>query len=300
VSVGAEASGVGYVAPRLLQAQPAPPARRQVWSGTRLTGTTLLGFWIALALGLALYVWLHWNPDLIARYGLELLAGLGVTLQLVAGAIVLGAALAMPVAFARLSRNPILNGIAFAYVYFFRGTPLLAQVFLIYYGAGQFRGALEAVGLWSFLREAYTCALITFALNTAAYQAEIYRGAIAAVPRGQWEAAEALGLRRRFTFLHVAAPQALITALRPLGNEIVFMIKGSAVASVITVYDLMGETRLAFSRTFDFQVYLWAALLYLAIVEALRRVWDAIEARLTRHLRRDRIEKPGPQAAAAV
>ena len=287
MSLQADTHGVGYVAPRLIAPQPAPPARRQVWSGTRLTGTTLVGFWALLGLGFVAYLALNWNRELVSRYGWELLSGLGITLQLVGAAILIGALLALPVTFARLSRNPLLAGPAFAYVYFFRGTPLLAQIFLVYYGAGQFRGALEAVGLWSFLREAYNCALLTFALNTAAYQAEIYRGAIAAVPKGQWEAADALGLRRRFTFLHIVAPQALITALRPLGNEIVFMIKGSAVASVITVYDLMGETRLAFSRTFDFQVYVWAAILYLAIVELLRRVWDAIEARLTRHLRRD-------------
>ena len=79
-------------------------------------------------------------------------------------------------------------------------------------------------------------------------------------------------------------PQAAITALRPLGNEIIFMIKGSAIASIITVYDLMGETRLAYSRTYNFEIYLWAAALYLVIVEVLRRGWDLLEARLTRHL----------------
>ena len=78
----------------------------------------------------------------------------------------------------------------------------------------------------------------------------------------------------------------MIVALRPYGNEIILMIKGSAIASIITVFDLMGETRLAFSRTYDFQVYLWAAVLYLSMVEILRRVWDRIEARLTRHMKR--------------
>jgi len=159
-------------------------------------------------------------------------------------------------------------------------------VFLIYYGAGQFRPFLEDIGLWWFFREAIYCAIFTFTLNTSAYQAEIYRGAIQSVPKGQREGAQALGISKAVTFYKVIMPQALIIALRPLGNEIVLMLKGSAIASVITVFDLMGETRLAFSRSFDFQVYIWAALMYLAMVEILRRAWDLLEARLTRHLER--------------
>jgi len=121
-------------------------------------------------------------------------------------------------------------------------------------------------------------------LNTAAYQAEIYKTAIESIPRGQWEAAQTLGLHRLTTFRKIILPQAMITALRPLGNEIILMVKGSAVASIVTVFDLMGATKLAFSRTYDFNVYLWAAIIYLMIVETLRRVWGLLETRLTRHL----------------
>ena len=184
-------------------------------------------------------------PDLLQRYGLKLLDGLGVTLELVAISIICGAILAIPIAMARLSKNRIISGIAFGYVYFFRGTPLLAQLFLIYYGAGQFVGPLKAIGLWGFFRDAFNCAAFAFTINTAAYQAEIYRGAIRSVPRGQWEAARSLGLHTGATLLKVVFPQAAIIALRPLGNEIILMIKGSAVASIVTVFDLMGETKLA-------------------------------------------------------
>ncbi len=222
--------------------------------------------------------------DLIQRHGPQLLQGLLVTLELVSIAIVLGALLAIPVTAARLSRNRILGGAAFAYVYFFRGTPLLAQIFLIYYGAGQFRPALDAVGLWGFFREAFNCAVFSFALNTAAYQAEIYRGAIRSVPAGQWEAARALGMGRLALLWKVVVPQAAIVALRPLGNEIILMIKGSAVASIVTVFELMGETRLAFSRSYNMAVYLQAAVLYLIIVETIRRLWNRLDARLTRHM----------------
>jgi polar amino acid transport system permease protein len=234
-------------------------------------------------------------PSLLERYGGKLLEGLLVTLEIVSVSIVLGALLAVPIAAARMSKNRVVSGIAFGYVYFFRGTPLLAQLFLIYYGAGQFRHAFEAVGLWWFFRDAFNCAIFAFALNTAAYQAEIFRGAIRSVPRGQWEAARALGLHRVPLLWKVVFPQAAVVALRPLGNEIILMIKASAVASIVTVLDLMGETRRAFSRSYDMMIYIYAAVLYLLLVEAIRRLWNRLEARLTRHLRREaRTAAPKP------
>ncbi len=225
------------------------------------------------------------NFEVLQEYGPRMLAGLVVTLELVAISIVCGALLAVPIALGRMSRNKLVSRIAFAYVYAVRGTPLLAQTFLVYYGAGQFRPELQAVGLWWLFKDAFFCCVLTFTLNTAAYQAEIYRGAILAVPRGQSEAAMSLGLTPRAIFRMVVAPQAMLLALRPLGNEIILMIKGSSFAAIVTVFDLMGVTRLAYSRTFDFQVYLWAAVLYLVMVEIIRRVWDHLEHRLTRHIR---------------
>jgi len=224
------------------------------------------------------------NPELLARYLPRMLEGLLVTVELVAISIVLGAILSLPVALARLSPNWILRSISFAYVYFFRGTPLLAQTYLVYYGSGQFRYFFEAIGLWGLFREAFFCCVLTFTLNTAAYQAEILRGAMRAVSLGQREAAMALGLRPHQVLFKVVLPQAFILALRPLGNEIILMVKSSAIAAVVTVFDLMGATRLAYARSFDIGFYLWAALFYLAIVETLRRIWDRLEKRMTRHL----------------
>jgi polar amino acid transport system permease protein len=235
-------------------------------------------------------------PDLLRNHGMQLVDGFGVTLELVAISIVIGALLAIPLTAARLSQNRIIGALAYSYVYFFRGTPLLAQLFLIYYGAGQFAGALKAVGLWHFFRDAFNCAALAFAVNTAAYQAEIYRGAIRSVPQGQWEAADTLGLHRTVTLWKIVLPQAAIVALRPLGNEIILMVKASAVASIVTVYDLMGETKLAFSRSYDLTIYLYAAVLYLILVEAIRRIWNIFDARLTRHLQRE--SRPAPTKAA--
>ncbi len=263
-----------------------PPATPKPWTAERITGHVLIAVWLALGVSMAAYLVNAWNPDFFEKYAPYYLSGLLVTVQLVALSIVLGALLSIPIAYARMSKNKVLNAFAYAYVYFFRGTPLLAQTFLIYYGLGSFRPQLEAVGLWTFFREAWYCAVFAFSLNTAAYQAEILRGAIQSVPKGQWEGAESLGLHKYQILRKIVLPQALIVALRPYGNEIILMIKGSAIVAIITVYDLMGETRRAYARTFDFQTYLWAALIYLSMVETLRHGIEWIERRITKHLKR--------------
>jgi polar amino acid transport system permease protein len=273
----------------------APPAPPRPWTTARITGHLLLGLWAAAGIALVVHLIVGYDAAFYERYTPKFIDGTIVTLKIVSLSLVIGAAISLPLAFGRLSSNPLASAPAFAYVYFFRGTPLIAQTFLVYYGAGTFRAELEAIGLWWFFRDAFFCVIFTFALNTSAYQAEILSGAIRNVPRGQVEAATALGLRKWVIFFKVVLPQALIVALRPYGNEIVLMIKGSAVASIVTVFDLMGETRRAYSRSFDFETYIWAAIIYLVMVEVLRRVWDLLEARLTRHLKRDGgAKKPQP------
>ncbi|MEC5291672.1 ABC transporter permease [Aurantimonas sp. C2-6-R+9] len=249
-------------------------------------GIVALGVWIAVAAGLVAYIASVWNPSLFTRFGPSYLSGLWITVSLVLISFVCGAIVSLPVALGRMATNPVARTLAFVFVYFFRGTPLIAQIFLVYYGFGQFRGAFEAVGLWWFFREAWYCAPFALSLNTAAYQAEILRGGIESVPKGQLEGARSLGLHRLVIFWKIVMPQAMIVALRPYANEIILMIKASAIVAIITVYDLFGETRQAYSRTFDFQTYVWAALLYLSIVEALRHATNFVERRLTRHLKR--------------
>lgn len=224
------------------------------------------------------------NPELLERYGPRFLDGLLVTAKLVAISFTLGAVLGLLLALARMSRSRILQRLSASYIYFFRGSPLLAQLFLLYYGLGSLKAFWQDVGLWWFFRDAWYCTLLAFTLNTAAYQAEIFRGSLLAVAPGQYEAADALGLKRSTTFFKVILPQSLVVAIGPLGNELILMIKASAIASLVTIYDLMGVTKLAFSRSFDFQIYLWAAVLYLLIVEIVRRSLKLIEARLGRHL----------------
>ena len=262
---------------------PVPPAR---YTASRFFGNLFMGVWLALGVGIFMMITGGWDVEKFTRYGPNYLSGLGVTLMLVTASVLLGGLLSLPLAFARMSKNPVFAWFSYAYVYFFRGTPLLTQLFLVYYGLGSFSAELREIGLWWFFRDAWNCALLTFTLNTAAYQAEILRGAIQSVSRGQHEGAAALGIPPRIAFFKIILPQAMIVALRPYGNEIILMIKGSAIVAIVTVFDLMGETRRAFSRTFDYQAYLWAALMYLVIVELLRNLWAWLEARLTRHLKR--------------
>jgi polar amino acid transport system permease protein len=274
------------VAQSLIAPQAPPPAPPRRFTAARMAGIVFMAMWLALFVGLVDMVVTNFDVAKFDKYGVRMLQGLLVTLQLVSTSIVLGAILSVPLAFARMSQSSIISTAASGYVYLFRGTPLIMQVFLIYYGLGSFRSVFESVGLWWFFREAYYCGILAFSLNTAAYQAEILRGAIQSVSRGQWEAANALGIHPVPAFLKIILPQAMMVALRPYGNEIIMMIKASAIVSIVTVFDLMGETKYAFSRTFDFQMYVWAAVLYLAIVELLRNIWNLFEKRLTRHLKR--------------
>jgi polar amino acid transport system permease protein len=223
------------------------------------------------------------NYDLLSEYGYRLLMGLWITVQVVVISCCVGFVLAYPICLARRSKNLILTNVALCYITFFRGTPLLCQLYLVYYGAGEFRPFLQSINMWWFFREAFYCCILTFTMNTAAYQAEIMRGALNAIPKGQIEAATALGLSRYRVSRHVIWPQACLVALRPLGNELIGIIKASALAAIVTLLDLMGETRFIFARTFDFSVYLYCALIYLAITETIRRVSNRIERALSRH-----------------
>ena len=223
------------------------------------------------------------DVDLLNTYGARLLQGLQITAEAVLISCSIGFALSYPLARARMSSNPILRWLAACYVAYFRGTPLLCQLYLVYYGAGQMRPWLSSVGLWGFFRDGLVCCVLAFCLITAGYVGEIVRGAVESVPRGQVQAAQALGLSRYRIARHVVFPQAMLVALRPFGNELIGMVKASALAAIITLLDLMGQTRFVFARTFDFSIYLYAALIYLAITETISRLCKGAERRLSKH-----------------
>ena len=230
--------------------------------------------------------------DLLQTWGWRLVSGMQITAEVVLASCGMGFLLSYPLARARMSRRRLLAWPALAYVTFFRGTPLLCQLYIVYYGAGEVRPLLTSLGLWWFFRDSFYCCIFAFTLNTAAYQGEIVRGAILSVPKGQVEAARALGLSLYRLLRHVVGPQAMLVALRPLGNELISIIKASALAAIVTLLDLMGQTRFIFARTFDFTIYLYAALIYLAVTEAISRLWNWMERGLSRHL------APVPAAAS--
>ncbi len=236
--------------------------------------------------------------ELLINYGPRLLDGALMTLQLTFISVAIAALLSLPLAILRRSPNRLCQAPIRLYVSFFRGTPLLAQLFLVYYGSGQFRPELQELGLWWFFRDPFYCALFTFALNSAAYQTEILRGGLQAVPPGEVEAGIAIGMPRGLLYRKIILPHAYRIAFPALGNEIILMLKGGAIASVITLLDLMGHTRRVFSQTFDIAVYFWAALIYLLITCAFVLGWHLLERRLNRH--RHAAQHNGNAAKAAA
>lgn len=215
-----------------------------------------------------------------------LFGGLGLTVQITALALILGFVAAVPLAMLRVSKNPILWTPVYGYIFFFRGTPLLVQIFLIYYGSGQFRPLLQDIGAWTMFREAYFCALLTLTLNTAAYTAEIFRGAIQAVPHGEVEAARACGMSRWLLYRRIVLPKALRLALPAYSNEVVFLFQSTSLVSIITLMDLTGVARVIVARTFDvYEIYITAGLMYLVITYGVLWVFRAVEHRLSGHLR---------------
>lgn len=205
------------------------------------------------------------NWDVIIKWLPRLLEGAVVTLELLAIAVVAGLILALPMGIARASSNLFVRAVPYAYIFFFRGTPLLVQLFLMYYGLGQFEAVRESV-LWPFLREAYWCAALTMTLHTAAYIAEIIRGAIQAVPAGEVEAARSLGMSRAQAMLHVILPRAARIGLPAYSNEVILMLKASALASTITVLDLTGMARTVIARTYmPVEIFFAAGMIYLII-----------------------------------
>lgn len=219
--------------------------------------------------------------ELFGEYFPALLAGVPMTLQLAGLSLFLGFFLAVLLAVLRTSGIRALEAFVRSYVYVFRGTPLLVQIFLIYYGTGQF-DVIKQSFLWPVLREAYWCAIIALTLNTGAYTSEIIRGGIEAVPWGQVEAAKACGMSAWMRFRRVVFPQAIRQALPGYGNEIILMIKSTSLASTITLLEVTGIARKIISQTYaPMELFIMAGAIYLTIVFTVTRVVDWIENRLS-------------------
>jgi octopine/nopaline transport system permease protein len=202
--------------------------------------------------------------EFLARIIPEIAAGVPVTILLVVQSLILGFALAVAVALLRLSPNRVLSGTAYGFVYVFRSTPLLVQIFLIYYGSGQFRPFLQDLGLWVFFRDAWFCAILALTLNTGAYTSEIIRGGIQSVPLGQLEAGRAVGMSSLQLFRRLTFPIAMRQALPAYGNEIILMVKASSLASTITILEITGIAKTIIASSFrPVEVFIVAGAFYL-------------------------------------
>lgn len=221
-----------------------------------------------------------------AYLGNQLLAGIQVTIVLFVGCAVVGNLLAIPVALARLSNRRWLRYPAVGFTLAFRGTPLLVQLYLCYFGVGQILSGIPSIRyspLWPLLRGAEFYAFFTLSLNTAAYCGEIWRGAIQAIPEGQREAGESLGLSKTRIMISVLLPQAFRLALPAIGGQNILLLKGTALASTITVFELMGAANLVRAQTFRIYEPLFAAGLgYFLLAVVITTGFGFFERRLAR------------------
>ena len=207
----------------------------------------------------------------------RLLDGMMVTLALTAATLGLGVALACLVAAAHTARLGWVRGIAEGYILLFRGTPALVQVFLLYYGAGQF-AAVRASFLWPVLRDPFWCAVIALGLNSGAYVGRMLSGGLKNLAPGPVEAATALGLSRWSTLLTVKAPLVLRAILPSYCNEVILTLKATSLASTITILELTGMARNIVSETYaPFEVFALAGLIYLALNLVVTRLFRALE-----------------------
>ncbi|MBQ0707310.1 MULTISPECIES: ABC transporter permease [unclassified Ochrobactrum] len=215
----------------------------------------------------------------------QMLGGVPLTLKLAATSIVFGAILALLFAMMRLSGVRVLDWIARLYVFVFRGTPLLVQIFIIYYGLSQFP-VIRYSFVWPILREPYWCAIIALTLNNAAYASEIIRGGLLSVPHGQIEAAKACGMSSITCFRRIVMPLAIRQALPGYGNEMISMIKATSLASIITLMEVTGIAAKLIAESYRaIEIFVIAGAIYLAINFVLTRVLMFAEYRLTPYLR---------------
>ena len=209
----------------------------------------------------------------------QYLSGALVTLQLLLLACGLGLAAALPLAMLRSLPSPWVHKPVWLFTYVIRGTPMLVQLFLLYYGLAQFE-AVRASVFWPWLSSAWFCAVLAFAVNTCAYTTEILHGAMKAVPAGEIEAAKALGMSRWVMLRRIVLPSAFRRALPAYGNEVVLMLHGTSLASVVTLYDLTGAAReLNSVHYLPFEAFITAAVFYAVITAVLVALFRAAERR---------------------
>lgn len=211
---------------------------------------------------------------------LAIKSGFLFTLAITLASFVLGQVVALPLALALVSGKRWIRHPAATYTFLVRGSPLLVQLFLVYFGLGQLEAVRDSF-LWPVLRSAVSCAILTIGLNSAAYMAELLAGAIRQLPQGQTEAGQALGLRTSAMLLRIVLPQVYRAVLPGIGNELILVMKGSTLASAVTVLEMTAAAKTFVTRTYaPFETFLVAGAAYLLLGALFGRVFRSIEARV--------------------
>lgn len=215
----------------------------------------------------------------------KMLVGLGLTLELLLLSSLIGLVLAVITLLMRISGRWFLVAPAVAYIYIFRGTPILVQIFVIYYGLPQFEIIREGV-LWPFLREPFWCCILALSLNAGAYVSEILRGGVLGVDKGVLEAASALGISTVQRFIYITSPIAIRLSLPAYSNDIISMTKATALASTVTLLDMTGVARTIVAQTFaPYEIFISAAIIYMAMAWMLQKGFGMAEKRMSRYLK---------------
>ncbi|WP_073954932.1 ABC transporter permease [Thalassospira sp. TSL5-1] len=221
------------------------------------------------------------------KYHGWLIQGLGLTLQLLVISVIFGSLLAIPLAIARTSKKVWVQAVPFSFIYVFRGTPLLAQLFMMYYGVGQLIANIDGIQdswTWTYLRDPYWYCLLTFVLNTAAYVAEIMRGGINNVPSGEIEAARACGMTPVTTYRRIIFPRMWQIIWPAYTNDVIFTLKATSLASTVTMMELTGAARKIVARTaLPYEAFISAGFIYLVIVYVLTFGFKGVEKYLRRN-----------------
>jgi len=209
----------------------------------------------------------------------KLLSAAVITLKLLSVSLIIGLCIGFLFAVLRLNKNPFINKFAYGYSYLFRGTPLLVQIFIIYYGLGQIEW-LRSTFLWVILKEPYWCAIIAFALNTGAYTSEILRSAFQTIKPGIIEAGKSLGISSKIILYKIKIPVAIRQSLPAYGNEIILMMKGTSLASTVTLMDITGVAKHIVSTTYKpLEVFLLAGAIYLFMTFIIHSLIKYLEKR---------------------
>lgn len=208
----------------------------------------------------------------------ELLKGLHTSLTLTVASLLLALLFALLFTVILSLKIPVLRQAVRGYITLFTGTPLLVQIFLIYYGPGQFPSIQAIPWLWHWLSEPWLCALLALSLNSAAYTTQLFYGAVRAIPGGQWQSCAALGMNRKDT-LRILLPYAFKRALSSYSNEVVLVFKSTSLAYTITLMEVMGQGQQLYGRTYDVTVFAAAGVIYLCVNGLLTLVMRLIERR---------------------